>query len=122
MTAPDAERIRVLIVDDHKFLAEALSSALTAEPDMEVVGVASSVADVAASLDRSIDVVLGLARETARARPSRRFGPRGIRRHPAPGRLPAPDGRGRAQTVGSPASAVRTLSSGYSKSWSAPAR
>ena len=58
MTAPDAPRIRVLVVDDHRFLTEALSSALTAEPDMEVVGIASSVADVAASLDGPIDVVL----------------------------------------------------------------
>jgi DNA-binding NarL/FixJ family response regulator len=58
VTAPDAARIRVLIVDDHKFLAEALSSALTAEPDMQVVGIASSVADVAASLEAPIDVVL----------------------------------------------------------------
>ncbi len=60
MTTPDAPRIRirVLVVDDHRLLAEALSSALMAEPDMEVVGVASSVADVAASLDRPIDVVL----------------------------------------------------------------
>ena len=40
MTAPDAARIRVLIVDGHRFLAEALSSALTAEPDMQVVGIA----------------------------------------------------------------------------------
>ena len=58
MTTPDLERIRVLVVDDHRFLAEALSSALSAEPDMEVVGIASSVAQVSEMVDAPIDVVL----------------------------------------------------------------
>jgi len=58
VTAPDTARIRVLVVDDHRFLAEALSSAIKAEPDMEVVGIASSVADVIAFPDYPIDVVL----------------------------------------------------------------
>ncbi|MCU0505325.1 MAG: response regulator transcription factor [Chloroflexi bacterium] len=51
-------RIRVLVVDDHRVLAEALVAALSAEPDIEVVGIASSVATVADHLGSRVDVVL----------------------------------------------------------------
>lgn len=40
-----AEKIGVLIVDDHRVLAAGLAAALGAEPDLEVVGAATSVAD-----------------------------------------------------------------------------
>jgi len=40
-----AEKIGVLIVDDHRVLAAGLAAALGAEPDFEVLGSASSVAD-----------------------------------------------------------------------------
>ncbi len=54
----DDPRIRVLVVDDHRVLAEALVAALSEEPDIHVVGVASQVADVAGHLDARVDVVL----------------------------------------------------------------
>jgi two-component system response regulator DevR len=40
------ERIRVLICDDHHVVAQGLAMVLGAEPDIEVVGVAGSVAEV----------------------------------------------------------------------------
>ena len=50
--------IRVMFVEDHLLLADALSAMLAREPDMEVVGVAGSVA-MAKSLARErVDVVL----------------------------------------------------------------
>ena len=51
-------RIRVLVVDDHRLLAEALVAALSSEPDMEVAGIASSVAEVPGHLGSRVDVVL----------------------------------------------------------------
>lgn len=39
-------RIRVLICDDHRLVAQALALMLAAQPDMEVVGVAGTVAEV----------------------------------------------------------------------------
>jgi DNA-binding NarL/FixJ family response regulator len=51
-------RIRVLVVDDHRLLAEALVAALSAEPDIEVVGIASSVSAVDDHLESRVDVVL----------------------------------------------------------------
>jgi DNA-binding NarL/FixJ family response regulator len=51
-------RIRVLVVDDHRLLAEALVAALAAEPDIDVVGIASSVAGVSGHLGSRVDVVL----------------------------------------------------------------
>lgn len=54
----DDPRIRVLVVDDHRVLAEALVAALAEEPDIHVVGVASRVAEVAGHLDARVDVVL----------------------------------------------------------------
>jgi CheY-like chemotaxis protein len=50
--------IRVLVVDDHRLLAEALVAALSAEPDIEVVGIAPSVAGVSGHLGSRVDVVL----------------------------------------------------------------
>src|SRR5258708_35593796 len=37
--------LRVLVVDDHQVFADALAARLSAEPDLEVVGVAHSGAD-----------------------------------------------------------------------------
>jgi len=51
--------VRVLIADDHRLFAEALSSILAGEPDLEVVGIAgdgNSALDLARSLKP--DVVL----------------------------------------------------------------
>lgn len=41
-----SERIRVLICDDHQVVAQALAMLLAAQPDMDVVGVAGTVAEV----------------------------------------------------------------------------
>ena len=43
---PAGERIRVLVCDDHRVVAEGLAMVLEAQPDVEVVGVAGTVAEV----------------------------------------------------------------------------
>ena len=50
--------IRVLLVDDHKLLTDALSGLLRREPGIEVIGVAGSVADARAAAHERMDVVL----------------------------------------------------------------
>src|SRR5262245_1431156 len=50
--------IRVLFVEDHQLLAEALAAMLAREPDMEVIGTAGSVADAKALARERIDVAL----------------------------------------------------------------
>jgi DNA-binding NarL/FixJ family response regulator len=54
----DVKPIRVLFVEDHQLLAEALSAMLDREPDMEVVGVAGSVAEAKVMARERVDVVL----------------------------------------------------------------
>jgi len=49
--------IRVAIVDDHPVVAAGMASLLRAEPDLQVVGVAPSVADAQAARLDSTDVV-----------------------------------------------------------------
>jgi DNA-binding NarL/FixJ family response regulator len=58
MHAVDSKHIRVLLVDDHQLLTGSLSALLSREPDMEVVGVAGSVADAKALAKDRVDVVL----------------------------------------------------------------
>lgn len=53
-----AKRIRVLLVDDHQLLTGSLSQLLEREPDVEVAGIASSVAEAKALLRERLDVVL----------------------------------------------------------------
>jgi len=56
---PSAARpIRVLLVDDHRLLTESLSRLLSLEPDIQVVGVAGTVADATRLLGESLDVAL----------------------------------------------------------------
>jgi DNA-binding NarL/FixJ family response regulator len=50
--------IRVLFVEDHQLLADALAALLGREPDIEVVGVARTVADAKAMSRERLDVVL----------------------------------------------------------------
>ena len=50
--------IRVLLVDDHRALAEALSRLLAAEPGISVVGTAYSAAEARNRLREPVDVVL----------------------------------------------------------------
>ena len=50
--------IRILVVDDHRVLVDALVAALASEPDMEVVGTASSIVELRQVLDVPVDVVL----------------------------------------------------------------
>ena len=57
MTA-DQKPIRVLFVEDHQLLADALSAMLAREPDMTVVGVAGSVAEAKTMARERIDVAL----------------------------------------------------------------
>jgi two-component system, NarL family, nitrate/nitrite response regulator NarL len=54
----DPKRIRVLFVEDHQLLADALSAMLAREPDMEVVGTAGTVADAKLMSRERLDVVL----------------------------------------------------------------
>jgi len=54
----DPKPIRVLFVEDHQLLADALSAMLAREPDMTVVGVAGSVAEAKALARERVDVAL----------------------------------------------------------------
>jgi DNA-binding NarL/FixJ family response regulator len=51
-------RIRVLFVEDHQLLADALAALLGREPDIEVVGVARTVAEAKSLSKERLDVVL----------------------------------------------------------------
>jgi two-component system, NarL family, nitrate/nitrite response regulator NarL len=55
---PDQKPIRVLLVDDHQVLTGALSATLSRQPDMQVVGIAGTVADAKALARERLDVVL----------------------------------------------------------------
>ena len=50
--------IRVLLVDDHRLILQALSRLLDDEPDIRVVGLASSIAEAAAHAGEPMDVAL----------------------------------------------------------------
>jgi two-component system NarL family response regulator len=52
------EPIRVLLVDDHQLLTGSLSQVLAGESDIDVVGVAGSVADARSLIRERIDVAL----------------------------------------------------------------
>jgi DNA-binding NarL/FixJ family response regulator len=54
----DSQPIRVLLVDDHQLLTDALSRALAREPDIDVVGVAGSVEASRELAEQPLDVVL----------------------------------------------------------------
>ena len=70
----DSKPIRVLLVDDHQLLTGSLSQILAREPDIEVVGIAGTVAEAWALAQERLDVVLmdyrlpdGTGAEAARA-------------------------------------------------------
>lgn len=54
----DPKPIRVLFVEDHQLLADALAALLSREEDIEVVGVAGSVAEAKVLARERVDVVL----------------------------------------------------------------
>ena len=54
----DPKPIRVLFVEDHQLLADALAAMLAREPDMHVVGIAGTVADAKIMAREQLDVVL----------------------------------------------------------------
>ena len=54
----DSKPIRVLFVEDHQLLADALSAMLGREPDIDVVGVAGTVAEARSMSRERLDVVL----------------------------------------------------------------
>jgi len=54
----DAKPIRVLFVEDHQLLADALSAMLAREPDIEVIGIAGTVAEAKQMSRERLDVVL----------------------------------------------------------------
>ncbi len=53
----DPKPIRVLFVEDHQLLADALAAMLEREPDMQVVGIAGTVADAKIMAREQLDVV-----------------------------------------------------------------
>lgn len=58
-TAPQANGVRVLIVEDHAMFAEALAQALRSESDLSVVGIAGGLAAARNFLrQQAVDVVL----------------------------------------------------------------
>src|SRR5687767_13388540 len=57
-TLSQPSSIRVLLVDDHKLLTDALSGLLRREPGIEVVGVAGSVKEARLAASERMDVVL----------------------------------------------------------------
>jgi two-component system, NarL family, nitrate/nitrite response regulator NarL len=51
--------VRVLIVEDHRLVAETFATALGTQPDIDVVGVAGNIAEANAALeDSDVDVIL----------------------------------------------------------------
>lgn len=56
--AAETKKIRVLLVDDHQLLTDSLARILAAEPDIEVVGVAGTVAEARRLARQRMDVVL----------------------------------------------------------------
>lgn len=56
--AGQLKRIRVLLVDDHQLLTGSLAQLLEREDDIEVVGIAATVAETKALLRERLDVVL----------------------------------------------------------------
>lgn len=58
MSSRAASQIRVLLVDDHQLLTDALARLLAQEADIKVVGVAGSVAAVRAVTTSRLDVAL----------------------------------------------------------------
>ncbi len=56
--AAESRPIRVLLVDDHQLLTDSLARLLAAEPDIDVVGVAGSVAEAKQLARERMDVVL----------------------------------------------------------------
>lgn len=56
--AAETKKIRVLLVDDHQLLTDSLARMLAAEPDIEVVGVAGTVAEARRLARQRMDVVL----------------------------------------------------------------
>jgi DNA-binding NarL/FixJ family response regulator len=54
----DPRPTRVLLVDDHALLTDSLARVLSSEPDLEVVGVAGSVAEAKQLARERMDVVL----------------------------------------------------------------
>ena len=56
--APDPRPTRVLLVDDHQLLTDSLARVLDAEGDIEVAGVAATVADATRMARDRMDVVL----------------------------------------------------------------
>jgi DNA-binding NarL/FixJ family response regulator len=54
----EPKRIRVLFVEDHRLLADALSALVAREADIEVVGIAGTVAEAKSMSRERLDVVL----------------------------------------------------------------
>jgi two-component system NarL family response regulator len=53
-----AKPIRVLLVDDHRLLLDSLARVLAMEPDIRIVGTATSVAEAREAAGEALDVVL----------------------------------------------------------------
>ena len=81
---PDLEQLRVLVVDDHLAVAQALAGALSSQEDMEVLGCAATPWEARDLLNGPVDVALvdvdmghhdgfALARELTELRPGLRL-------------------------------------------------
>ena len=58
MTLPDPGRIRVGVVDDHAVVRDGTAALLEREPDIEIVGVAATLASATALLDTEADILV----------------------------------------------------------------
>ena len=54
----ESKPTRVLLVDDHQLLTDSLARLLSAEPDIEVMGIAGTVAEAKQLARERMDVVL----------------------------------------------------------------
>src|SRR4051794_35166422 len=56
--ARPSSKIRLLLVDDHRVVADALATLIAAEPDIDIIATAPSLGELAHLLGPEVDVVL----------------------------------------------------------------
>jgi len=66
---PETSRLRILLVDDHALVREALRALLETEPGLEIVGEAATCADALDAVDRLKPTVIRNNSVSVRWRP-----------------------------------------------------